>query len=353
MRLAELAEKGKYFVKSNPMVGAILASKDGEILSQGYHKAFGEKHAEVLALKKWDKVPASAILFVNLEPCCHQGVNPPCTQLLIQKGVKSVVIGMPDPHAKVSGKGIKELKNRKIHVEVGVLREECEWFNQKYLVNITKKRTLVGLKAAVSLDGKLALANGLSQWITGSASRKKSQSLRSDFDAVAVGHSTFKTDNPKLTNRNSDALCQPHRIVFLAHGELDTSSHFFSDTHSKRFLFAGKQVSSEHLKSLEQQGVFVFQSQKIYSSCKEVLDFLYSQNVYSVMVEGGAKLISSFVREKLVDRLYLFLAPSLIGSEGKSWCGNLQLEELKEQPKLKIQKIKKYQEDILLEAQFI
>ncbi len=379
MRLClELAEKAKCFVKSNPMVGAILVSKEGDILSQGYHKAFGKEHAEVLALKKWDKVPSDAILFVNLEPCCHQGANPPCTQVLIQKGVKSVVIGMPDPHVKVSGKGIKELKNNGIQVEVDVLREECEWFNQKYLVNITQKRALVGLKVAMSLDGKLALANGLSQWITGIEARKKAQSLRSDFDAVAVGHSTLNKDNPKLTNRNSGTInfgttnfgttnsgstssgstssgviWQPHRVVFLAHGKLDESSHFVSDTHSKRFLFAGKKVSAAYLKSLEQQGFFVCRSPKIYPSCKEALNFLYSHNVYSVMVEGGAELIASFLKEKLADRLYLFLAPSLIGAEGKSWCGVLQLDELKQQPKLKIQKIKTYKEDILLEAQFI
>ena len=354
MRLClELAEKGKFFVKANPMVGAVLVDRDGNILSKGYHKAFGKEHAEVSALKKWKEVPKNSILFVNLEPCCHQGVNPPCTQIIIQKGVKSVVIGMPDPHSKVSGKGIKELRKQGIKVELDILREECEWFNQKYLVNITKKRTFVAIKAAVSLDGKLALANGLSQWITGGAARKKTQNLRSQFDAVAVGNSTLKKDNPRLTNRNSHAARQPHRIVFLAHGELDKSCHFLKDTHSKKFLFAGKEIASDYLNTLKQQGVFVFQSKKIYPSCKEALEFLYSHNIYSLMVEGGARLIASFLQEKLADKLYLFLAPSIIGGDGKSWCSNLNLKTLQQQPKLKIKKTENCADDILVEAQFI
>ena len=154
-------------------------------------------------------------------------------------------------------------------------------------------------------------------------------------------------------NSSCHAARQPHRIVFLAHGELDKSSHFLKDTHSKKFLFAGKEIASDYLNTLKQQGVFVFQSKKIYPSCKEALEFLYSHNIYSLMVEGGARLIASFLQEKLADKLYLFLAPSIIGGDGKSWCSNLNLKTLQQQPKLKIKKTENCADDILVEAQFI
>ena len=189
-RCLDLAVKGKDSVASNPMVGAVLVSKKGEILAEGYHKGIGKEHAEALALKKWDSVPPDSILFVNLEPCCHQGKNPPCTQNIIKKNVKQVVIGMQDPHYKVLGKGIKILQENNIKVHL-FLEKECLWFNQKYIINTTKHRPLVIAKIASSLDGKIALANGQSQWITAEPAREKAHWLRNSVDALVIGKKYF------------------------------------------------------------------------------------------------------------------------------------------------------------------
>lgn len=351
MRLClSLAAKGQSNVKKNPMVGAVLVSKAGEILSEGYHQAFGEEHAEAIALKKWNIVPSGAVLFVNLEPCCHQGKNPPCVENIIKKKVSAVIIGMEDPHLKVAGKGIQKLSENCIKTKI-FLKNECQWFNQKYIVNTLYKRPLVAVKVATSLDGKIALTNGCSQWITGAEARKKGQSLRSQFDAVGIGKNTLLQDNPRLTNRVLGQTKQPQRVVFWGEGKLNPTCHFLTDLKSRRFLIVNKAVTSNYIKELEKSGVVV--SSKNSYSIKEALDFLYNYEIYSLLIEGGAKLIESFIKEQLLDRLYLFLAPSVAGNESKSWVGNLGLTQLDQQPKFRFRDIENVGDDLFLSADIL
>ena len=350
LRCLELAAKGKNFVLSNPMVGAILLSQEGHILAEGYHQKFGQKHAEFNVLKNIEQAPAGSCLFVNLEPCCHQGKNPPCTQIIIQKKVPRVIIGILDPNPKVAGKGILELEKHKIAVEVGVCQKECELLNKKYLTHTTQKRSFVALKIAASLDGKIALKNTKSQWITGKKAKVRTHQLRSEFEGIAVGKNTLWQDNPRLTNRNINhqLLPQPSPIIFISKGELLEHCFFLQDSR-KKFLIAGKNIKKSYLQKISSQNLIIFQSSQVLPQPREVLEFLYTQKILSLIVEGGGALFTSFLVAGLVDKIYLFLAPKIIGSDGKNWCEHLNTISLLNQNHWSIAKIEHLAEDILIE----
>lgn len=343
----ELAKKGKSSVGSNPMVGAVLVSKEKKILCEGYHKGFGQKHAEVDALEKIAMAPEGSCLFVNLEPCCHQGINPPCIKIIIEKKIKKVMIGTLDPNPKVNGGGILELQKNSIAVETGICQEECEELNQKYLAYRRQKKIFVALKIAASLDGKIALKNEISQWITGNQAREKSHQLRSEFAAIAVGKKTLINDNPQLNNRISKTMPQPSPVVFWGNEELPKNCFFLQDTR-KKFLIAGKNISPSYLKKIAQKNLFVFLSSMTRPSLQEALNFLHQQKIFSLLVEGGNSLLTSFLQTDLVNKIYLFLAPKILGEDAKNWCGALDLLQLPKN-QWNIKKITPLEEDILLE----
>ncbi|CNE87287.1 riboflavin biosynthesis protein RibD [Streptococcus agalactiae] len=194
------AEKGMGFVAPNPLVGAVIV-KDDRIISKGYHKRFGDLHAERQAIKNADEDISGSTLYVTLEPCCHVGKQPPCTEALIKSGIKKVVVGSLDPNPLVSGKGIALLRKEGLNVEVGILREECDALNERFIFHMTYKQPFVYLKYAMTLDGKIATKTGDSKWISNEHSRQSVQKLRQKCSAIMVGINTVLADNPRLTCR--------------------------------------------------------------------------------------------------------------------------------------------------------
>lgn len=194
------AEKGMGFVAPNPLVGAVIV-KDDRIISKGYHKRFGDLHAERQAIKNADEDISGSTLYVTLEPCCHVGKQPPCTEALIKSGIKKVVVGSLDPNPLVSGKGIALLRKEGLNVEVGILREECDALNERFIFYMTYKQPFVYLKYAMTLDGKIATKTGDSKWISNEHSRQSVQKLRQKCSAIMVGINTVLADNPRLTCR--------------------------------------------------------------------------------------------------------------------------------------------------------
>ena len=221
-RALELAELGRGFTKTNPLVGAVVV-KNNKIIAEGYHHRFGDNHAEVDALNKVSKMAEGATMYVTLEPCSHYGKTPPCVDRIIKEKLKRVVVAIKDPDERVSGRGIEILKKEGIDVEVGMLEEEAKFQNRVFLLNKSKKRPFITLKFATTLDGKIATSSGESKWITNSTSRKDSHILRGKVDGILVGKNTASKDNPFLTNRSGEG---DNPIRILLDSELEINSNY-------------------------------------------------------------------------------------------------------------------------------
>ena len=213
----KLALKANNQTEPNPIVGSLLVDEHGKILTKGYHKKAGAPHAEVEALKQFITVPENSTLFITLEPCCHYGKTPPCTEMLLKKKVRNLVVGTLDPNPQVAGKGIEFLKNRGVKVVTGILENQCLEINRVFNKHIVHKIPFIAAKAAITLDGKIAMPSGESQWITGEKARAEGHLLRSQFQAIAIGNNTLKIDNPQLTDRVSK---KPRQPSLLRHGKL-------------------------------------------------------------------------------------------------------------------------------------
>ncbi len=351
LQAIDLALKAQYHTDPNPLVGAILADPHGHILSQGYHQNPGEEHAEVLALKKYDVVPENSILYVTLEPCSHVGKTPPCVDLLLKKGVKQVVVGCLDPNPLVCGKGVKFLRKNGVKVTVGLCEEQCNNLNPVFNKHIVSKLPYVVIKAACSLDGKIAMPSGESKWITGEQSREFGQQLRSRYQAIIVGSGTMNADNPKLTNRSAPLARQPVRVVVSSRGDLSLDTFFFADDGVKKIVFVGNQIIASQLKKIEAIGAKVMVADSVTPEITWVLKQLYQEGIYSLLVEGGGKLISSFLEKSCVDKLFLFQAGKLISNaDAPSWSGELGIKKLKDVPKFRFQDVELLGEDILVTA---
>lgn len=349
----ELALKGLFKTEPNPMVGAVLVNSKGDILGEGYHEKAGMPHAEVKALESLEFAPPGAILFVTLEPCCHFGKTPPCTELIIAKQVKTVVVGTLDPNPLVAGKGVERLRQSGLEVVYGICEKECREINAVFNKHITSELPFVSIKAAATLDGKIAMASGESKWITGEQARAEGHFLRSRHQAIAVGANTLRMDNPRLNDRVSIQPRDPVKVLFSSNGEVPVTSYFFRDTEHKRFVFVGQHCSQENIRILNDANINVFVSEKEVPSPSWALSVLYRNGICSLLVEGGGKLIASMIREDLVDRLFLFLSGKIIGdAKAPAWCEGLGIAQLSDVPHVRISDTKKLGEDILLVADF-
>lgn len=290
-----LAKKGAGFVSPNPLVGCIVV-KNGKIIGKGYHKKYGDAHAEVNAIndakKKGHKLNGST-LYLNLEPCSHFGKTPPCTDLIIKEKISKVVIGIKDPNPKVNGKGINKLKKAGINVEYGFLKKECEELNKFFIKNITRKIPYITLKIAQSIDGKIALDNFKSKYITGEESLKFVHKLRSEYDAVLIGKNTALLDNPSLSVRLTKGR-NPLRIVIDKNSKLPGNLKIFTDKDSDKTII----ISSPDKKNIP---------------LINILKTLHNLNISSVLIEGGANIFSQFIEKNLFDDIYFIVAPKIIG----------------------------------------
>jgi diaminohydroxyphosphoribosylaminopyrimidine deaminase/5-amino-6-(5-phosphoribosylamino)uracil reductase len=311
-----LAEKACGLTSPNPMVGAVIVKK-GKIIGQGYHTRAGAPHAEIAALKQAGPAAAGATLYINLEPCCHYGKTPPCTEAIIKARIAKVVVAMQDPNPLVSGNGLKQLQAAGIVTQHGLLEEEAKKLNEVFTKYITSKRPFMVLKTAMSLDGKIATSSGESQWITGEKARRFAHDLRLSYDAVMVGIGTVLKDDPLLTYRgNAENSKQPIRIIADSSGKIPIESKLLKDPQKARTIIAvTKNAIASKLKKLTNAGaeVLLVQADGGRVDLDDLCNKLGSMGITSILVEGGGELNASLIAAHLVDKFLIFVAPKIIG----------------------------------------
>jgi diaminohydroxyphosphoribosylaminopyrimidine deaminase/5-amino-6-(5-phosphoribosylamino)uracil reductase len=343
----QLAKKGSGFVSPNPLVGCVIV-KDGNIIGKGYHKKYGQPHAEINAIidaKKNGFSIEDATVYVNLEPCSHKGKTSSCADALISEKIGKVRIGMKDPYEEVNGKGIKKLKAAGIEVKVGILEDECKDVNKFFVKFVTAKLPYVSLKIAQSIDGKIALNNYKSQWITGEASRKYVHKLRSEYDVVLIGKNTAKYDNPSLTVRDVRGRT-PYRIVIDKNSTLPENLKLFTDDDKeKTFVVSG--ISKKSVTKIYNENIIRVKEKDQKLVLKDILKKFYAMNIASVLVEGGANLYSQFAKTDLFDDIFLFIAPKIIG-KGIYSFNDFEISKLSGAKSLKLESTKTFDKDLLI-----
>jgi len=344
----EIAKKGIGYVSPNPLVGAVLV-KDGKIIGAGYHQKYGEAHAEINAINSASESVEGSILYVNLEPCVHFGKTPPCVDAILEKKIKKVVVGTLDVNPLVCGKGVQKLKENGVEVKVGILENECVELNKFFFKNVTKKTPYVTLKAAITLDGKIADASYQSKWISAIASRKEVHALRAQYDAVLIGANTVKKDDPQLTVRLVEGR-NPGRIILDPSLTVSLEKRIFHSEKNVLLFTSSDKKGTAKVKSLEKLGVTVFFLKVNDKNCfhlKHVLKILSEEKIASVLVEGGAKVFNSFIKDNLFDELKIFIAPKLLGS-GIPFLSDFGIKEISKARKLSIHSFEKFDDDLLL-----
>ncbi|MFN3598242.1 MAG: bifunctional diaminohydroxyphosphoribosylaminopyrimidine deaminase/5-amino-6-(5-phosphoribosylamino)uracil reductase RibD [Aquificaceae bacterium] len=346
-RALELAKRRKGLTHPNPTVGCVIV-KDGKVVGEGYHERAGMPHAEVVALEKAGERAKGATLYVTLEPCTHFGRTPPCTDAIIRAGLKRVVIATLDPNPLVSGKGVGRLKNAGIEVSVGVLEEEAKKLNEDFFTYISQKRPYITLKWAQSIDGSMATREGDSKWISGEESRCFAHQIRSEATAILVGVNTALRDDPELTIRAFPWERQPTRIVLDPQLRIREDLRLIRDGKAPTLIITSSE-NKEKIKRLEDLGIKVVFAPTMEGklNLREVLRELYFMEIMHLLVEGGSITHTTFVKENLFDRLWVFLAPMLIG--GGKRVGDLEVDTLLKAKRLRLREIKRFGEDVALE----
>lgn len=352
LRLAARAE-GK--TSPNPMVGAIIVKK-GKVIAEDFHKRAGEPHAEALAIQKAKEMAKDSTLYVTLEPCCHLDKRtPPCTRAIIDAGIKKVVIAMRDPNPKVSGGGISELRRHGIEVVEGVCEEDAKRLNEAYIKYITTGMPFVILKAAMTLDGKIATPDGQSKWITGEKARKIVHKIRANVDAILTAVGTVKTDNPELTVRIKKNAKQPTRIVIDPDLEIPLNYKIF-DIPPETIVVTKKQEKGKKDKEsvLINRGVKIIKYEGQRVDLKWLLKTLGNMGIVSLMIEGGASLNAYALKDGIVDKVIFFVAPKIIGGKDSfPVVGGSFYKNLNDAYRLKNIVIKKVAEDIMITGYLI
>lgn len=351
MRLAmQLAGNAIGRTSPNPLVGAVIV-KDNRVVGCGWHRKAGTPHAEVHALNQAGELAQGADVYVTLEPCAHYGKTPPCAKALVEAKVKNVYGGLLDVNPKVAGKGFKILEDAGIHVEYGFLQDELRKQNEVFFKWIEHKKPFIVLKAAMTLDGKIATATGQSKWITNETSRAYGYKLRDIYDGIMVGINTVIEDNPMLTAR-VDGGKNPIRIVVDSSLKIDINANVVQDKSAKTIIATTDKADKDKILKLQAQDVDVIVVDKDENDkvdIEKLLNILGQQNICSILVEGGATLSGSFVAKKLVDKVYFFIAPKIIGGkEAKTPVAGTGILNLQEALALKDIQIEKLEEDILI-----
>jgi len=353
-----LASKGKGRTSPNPLVGAVVV-KEGKIIASDYHRKAGTPHAEALALLKAGTDAKGATLYVNLEPCCHtEKRTPPCTQSIIQAGIKKVVTAMIDPNPKVSGMGLEELRKAGVRTYSGVMEKEAKRLNEAFIKHITKKEPFVILKIAQSLDGKIATFRGESKWITGEKAREYVHKLRNEVDAVLVGTGTVIKDNPSLDCRVGRGR-NPYRIIVDGSLRIPLDSKVLKHDDGKTIIAAiaaksgGKGNWQKKIELLNNMGVRVLTVKEKDGKVdlKSLMKELGRLDITSVMIEGGSSINASALASGIVDKVMLFTAPKIIGGvDSIPSIGGKSPALLKSAFRLNNLRIKKIGEDVLMEG---
>ncbi|HUV52056.1 MAG TPA: bifunctional diaminohydroxyphosphoribosylaminopyrimidine deaminase/5-amino-6-(5-phosphoribosylamino)uracil reductase RibD [Dehalococcoidia bacterium] len=347
-----LARKGLGKTSPNPIVGAVIV-KRGKIIGQGYHRCFGGPHAEIEAINDAKGNINGATLYVTLEPCCHVGKKtPPCLDTVLKYDLKRVVIGTIDPNPQVNGISVKALKKKGIETKVGVLEEECRKLNEAYFKYIQTGMPFVTLKFAQTLDGRIATLTGDSKWISSEKSLEWAHRLRSQHDAVMVGVGTVLKDDPQLTVRLTRGR-NPVRVVADSRLRTPLGAQILKKQEIAPTIIATtKRADLEKQIAIKALGVEVLvlpEDREGEVNLSELLRSLGQRNISSILVEGGATTITSFVRQGLVDKLVIIIAPKILG-KGLETVGDLGIREVSRSFKLTFDKAYRKGEDLVIEA---
>ncbi len=348
----KLAEQGAGKVSPNPLVGCVIFDDDFNIISQGYHEQYGQNHAERNAILNAKHDLKGKNLIVNLEPCSHWGKTPPCADLIIEKGIKRIIVGMIDPNPKVSSKGIEKLKNAGIEVVSGILEEECKKLNKVFIKNQTEQKPYVTIKTATTLDGKIASHSYDSKWITDETSRNEVQKLRNFYDAILTSSQTVIKDNPSMTCRLKNGR-NPVRIIIDTHLNTSENSKIY-DNNSKIIIVTSDKTPKAKIKKFPSYIHFIKCSEiNNYIDLNEMMSELYNNGIYSIMVEAGGRLNYSLVKNNLVDGLIQFIAPKIMADNNaiNSFYGG-HADKISDCYNLKVESTKFLKKDIMISGYF-
>lgn len=320
-RAIELAKQGAGWTAPNPLVGAVVV-KNGRIIGEGYHRKYGELHAERNALAACTEDPAGATLYVTLEPCCHYGKTPPCTEIIIEKKIAKVVIGSRDPNPKVAGKGARILREHGIEVVEDYMREACDALNPVFFHYITTKTPYVVLKFAMTLDGKIATRTGASKWITGEAARNHVHQLRGRYAGILAGIGTVLADDPML-NCRIDGAHQPLRIILDSHLRIPMGSRLVRSAKEYPLLIVcnesirDREEGASRIQKLEEAGakVWTLPEKNGHPDLNVLMQRLGEEKIDSVLIEGGGTVNEAALKAHIVHHVYAYIAPKIFGGE--------------------------------------
>ena len=351
-RAMELAERGVGFTNPNPMVGAVIV-KGGKVIGEGWHERCGEWHAERNAFKNCTVPAEGATMYVTLEPCCHYGKTPPCTEAIIEHRIARVVIGMEDPNPLVAGKGIALLREAGIEVVCGIEEEALREQNRVFLKCISTKLPWVALKAAMTLDGKIATRTGDSKWITGAEARAYVHELRHRFMAIVVGIGTAVADDPLLNCRiEGRGVRQPIRVVVDSNARLSLDSQLVKTAGEYRTIVAHTRFAPEEsVKALREAGVemLLCKEKEGLVDVRNLLELLGQSGIDSILLEGGGSLNYTFLAEGLADELYAFIAPKIVGGmNAKTPVEGAGMEKMADAINLELENVLNVGHDVLL-----
>jgi diaminohydroxyphosphoribosylaminopyrimidine deaminase/5-amino-6-(5-phosphoribosylamino)uracil reductase len=350
-RALRLARRGEAWVSPNPMVGAVIV-KRGRIIGEGYHQKFGGNHAEINAINQVTEPIKGATIYINLEPCTHHGKTPPCIESIIGAKPARVVIGTPDANPIVTGKGIEAFKRHGIKTTVGVLEKSCKELNERFFKFMRTGIPFVTLKFAQSIDGRIATASGHSRWISSEQSLKFAHALRSHHDAVLVGSGTLSKDDPELTVRLSRGR-NPLRVVVDSHLRISPDARILKDQDKARTIVATTNYADREKRArLTDLGVEVLAVDTDKDRRVDLMRLLMElgkRNISSVLVEGGADIITSMLVEQLPDRVVIIIAPKIVG-KGLEAIGDLGIKNINESLRLAYRKVRRLGDDLIIDG---
>jgi len=353
-RALDLAARGRGRTSPNPMVGAVIV-KNGQLVGEGFHAYAGSDHAEVVAHREAGSAASGGTLYVSLEPCCHHGRTPPCVDEIVHAGIRRVVAASEDPNPAVSGRGIAALREAGLTVEVGLLGGEAARLNEAFFKYVRTGLPLVTLKVAASLDGKIATRTGESRWITGESARRLVHQLRNEADAVLVGIGTVLRDDPLLTTRLGIAdQRDPIRVIVDNLARLPLRAKVVNRASTAPTILAVSQMAPQSkLEAIQREGVqvIIVENSPRRVSLERLMEALGKRGVLSVIIEGGAEINASALREGVVDKVLVFLAPILIGGKSTPTAvGGDGIESLGQALRLHDVRIDRFDGDILVEG---
>jgi len=318
-----LAARGRGFVEPNPMVGAVVV-RDGVLVGSGFHERYGQAHAEVNALTQAGEAARGATLYVTLEPCCHHGKTPPCTDAVLRSGIRRVVAAMTDPFPAVAGRGSQILRDAGVEYEVGLCETEALRLNAPYLKLLRTGTPWVHAKWAMTLDGKIATRTGHSQWISNDASRRRVHELRGRVDAIVCGIGTVLVDDPQLTARPPGSRIAT-RVVLDHTGRIPDTCHLLRTAREIPTVVVARSLNADNRQRLERQGVEVWEGEQ------DVLRTMGHRRWTNILIEGGASVLGSFLDARLIDEFHIFVAPRLVGGRtALNAVGGLGVERMDE-----------------------